>query len=498
MIFTFISSLSFLLFSFCGISSGISHTTGYYVHDSTGQSRIQVLIGTFRGNDRRNYYGNKAPDNLHLLWKLYLGKGETVISRNLGKRIWAGAGWTGQPLLVRENGKLFLIQGAYDHHLKKIDADHGKIIWQYTFDDVVKGTGTIWHNTHARNPEEEYIIFQGSRLGTSHYLDAPHVPSFRAISLATGKELWRFDSKWTQSYSRDVDGSALVLHDTLYIGLENSLFTVLDPNPGKASVRDSMLQPRIIQEIKLYNKEDVIRHKYNVVTESSPGHLDPWIFITSGSGHVFRYNMKTRRLDWNFYIGSDMDGSPVVTRDSCILVSVGKQYIPGPGGIFKLDPRKPPAQAVVWFQPTANDSVGSWAGGVIGTPAINDYYQPDGQPPLATFIGIDGYLYLIQHQCLQPDTLHIGPDSLTTYPLPCLLARKHIGPSISSPLLVGNKLIAAGYNGLYLYLIENKQNKIHLKLLDHFNAPFEATPIVWNGRIYVASRNGFLYCFGKQ
>lgn len=490
----------FLIFSLLFPGTGIcgtGHPVTTTPHDSAGMN-VEILDGTFLGNDKRNFYGNKAPDHLHVLWKLYLGKGKTVISRNLGERIWAGAGWTGQPLLVREDGRLYVIQGAYDHHLKKIDASNGKIVWQYTFDDVVKGTGTIWHNAKARTREEEYIIFQGSRLGTEHYLDAPHIPSFRAISLLTGKELWRLDSKWTDSYSRDVDGSALILHDTLYIGLENSLFTILDPDPAVARVKDRMLQPRILREIRLYRREDVIRHKYNVVTESSPSRLGRRIFITSGSGHVFGYNMNTHRLDWDFYIGSDMDGSPVVTRDSCILVSVERQYIPGPGGVFKLDPRKPPSQAVVWFQPAANDSVGSWEGGVIGTAAVNDHYLPQGYPPLAAFSGIDGYLYLVQHNSLLPDTTHIGPDSVRSWPLPHLLVRKHIGPSISTPLIVGNKLIAAGYNGLYLYLIENKQNNISLKFLDHFNAPFEATPIVWNGRLYLASRNGFLYCFGKQ
>mgnify|MGYP001453256009 FL=1 len=81
------------------------------------------LINTFLGNWERNYYGKDAPDALGLVWKHFLGKGETVISRKSGSREWAGAGWTGQPLLVNENGRLFLIQGAYDHHLKKIEAE---------------------------------------------------------------------------------------------------------------------------------------------------------------------------------------------------------------------------------------------------------------------------------------------------------------------------------------------------------------------------------------
>ena len=102
-----------------------------------------MLIPTFLGNEQRNYYGNEAPSRLDVIWKLYLGEGETVISRKAGSKKWKGAGWTGQPLLVSEDSLLFLIQGAYDHNLKKINAATGEIVWEYKFDDVVKGTETM-------------------------------------------------------------------------------------------------------------------------------------------------------------------------------------------------------------------------------------------------------------------------------------------------------------------------------------------------------------------
>ena len=89
------------------------------------------VIPTFLGNNERNYYGRNAPEKLDLIWKLYLGEGETVISRKIGSKIWAGAGWTGQALLIQEDGRLYLIQGAFDHRLKKIDAETGDIIWEY-------------------------------------------------------------------------------------------------------------------------------------------------------------------------------------------------------------------------------------------------------------------------------------------------------------------------------------------------------------------------------
>jgi len=107
---------------------------------------VYPVIKTFLGNWQRNFYGENPPEKLDVVWKHYLGKGETVISRNIGTKEWAGAGWTGQPLLVKENNELFLIQGAYDHNLKKINAETGELVWQYKFDDVIKGTGTIWVN----------------------------------------------------------------------------------------------------------------------------------------------------------------------------------------------------------------------------------------------------------------------------------------------------------------------------------------------------------------
>ncbi len=451
------------------------------------------IIQTFLGNWQRNFYGENAPDKLDLVWKHYLGKGETVISRKVGSKIWAGAGWTGQPLLVNENGKLFLIQGAYDHHLKKIVAETGELIWQYEFDDVIKGTGTIWVNNNPDKPENSLVILQGSRLGVGNYLDSKHIPSYRAISYFTGNELWRMDQKWTHSYSRDVDGSALILNDTAYLGLENSFFTVFDPDHRNGRMLNGMFQPKIIQERKLYTMNDVYNHRNNIVTESSPSLLGNHIYVASGSGHIFGYNLNSRELDWDFYIGSDIDGSAIVTSDSCILVSVEKQYIKGKGGAFKLNPSKNPEDAVIWYSPVEDKDFVGWEGGIIGSIGINDNYINSNQTHLAAFIGIDEYLYVVNHKSIDSVRTVLGPDSVTVYNTPKLIFKKKVGPSISTPIFVDNKLIVAGYWGIYLFKYDDKNQ---FELLDKRGGSFESTPIVWNNKIYIASRDGYLYCFG--
>jgi outer membrane protein assembly factor BamB len=456
---------------------------------------ITVHIGTFLGNEQRNYYGNEAPENLNINWKLYLGKGKTVISRNIGEKIWSGAGWTGQPLVVEEDSSLYLIQGAYDHNLKKIRADSGKLVWEYGFDDVVKGTGTIWENLKDSNPETRFVILQGSRLGVGNYLDTKHIPSFRAISYMTGKELWRLDVKWTGSYSRDADGSPLIINDTVYAAFENSMFTVLDPDPQKAVIKDEMIQPCIIQERLLYKRADIAAHSNNVVTESSPARLGNHIYVSSGSGHVWGYNLESRELDWDFRTGSDMNGSVVVTGDSCLLVTLEKQYINGHGGAFKLDPSRDPGDCVIWFYPVADSVISSWEGGIIGSVGISDSYPDSIIKPYAAFIGLDGYLCVVDHKETEPGKKVLGPDSLTYYPCPKLVFKKYIGPSISTPVFVKDKLVAASYAGIWLFQVDKNNNFIQL---DKYYSAFETTPVAWNRKIYLASRDGYLYCFGSE
>jgi outer membrane protein assembly factor BamB len=486
--------IRFLRYILIPLFLGIFFCSKLYAQENNHRSdTVYPIIQTFLGNWQRNYYGADAPNKLDLIWKHHLGTGETVISRRLGSKIWSGAGWTGQPLLVNENGKLYLIQGAYDHNLKKIDAETGQLIWQYAFDDVIKGTGTIWVNKNPDKPENSLVILQGSRLGVGNFLDSKHIPSYRAISYFTGKELWRFDQKWTESYSRDVDGSALLLNDTVYIGFENSLFTVFDPDHRNASIINEMLQPRIFEEHKMYTLDDVYSHKNNIVTESSPALLGDRIYVASGAGRAWGYNLKTRKLDWNFFIGSDMDGSAVVTNDSCILVSVERQYIKGKGGAFKLNPDKDPKDAVVWYFPVENKDFNGWEGGIIGSIGINDKYISAEQTHLAAFVGIDGFLYVVDHKSIDSTQKVLGPDSLKVYSTPRLIFKEKVGPSISTPIFVDDKLIVAGYWGISIYEY-NSENKFIL--LDKKEGSYESTPIVYQNRIYIASRDGYLYCFG--
>ena len=451
-----------------------------------------IIVGTFLGNESRNFYGDSASNSLNVLWKAYLGSGSTRINSKDGLKIWKGAGWTGQPLILMEDGKPMLFQGCYDHTLKKINSLTGEIIWSYAYEDVIKGTGTI-----CKSDLNEYSILQGSRLGTTNSLRSKKVYSYRSVNALSGKENWRMNVKRGPSYSRDVDGSALILDDTAYIGMENGYFVVFDPIHTDSISEDKLtyLHPKVIEEHPLFDDNDKKAHFGNLVTESSPCKLKNRIYITSGSGHIYGYNLEADSIDWDLEIGSDIDGSPVVTNDSCLLVSIEKQYIKGNGGVLKINPDLPADQSVVWFQPSADKNYADWKGGVVGSPSTNAYYNDNKQyPNLGCFAAIDGYMYLVEHDKFG-DSLVLGPNLKATYKTPKLLHKIKIGSSISTPIIVENRIVVAGYKGVRIFEFDELLN---IKELAFYKGTFESTPVAVDGKIYIASRDGYLYCFGDS
>ena len=112
-------------------------------------------------------------------------------------------------------------------------------------------------------------------------------------------------------------------------------------------------------------------------------------------------------------------------------------------------------------------------------------------------IGIDGYLYVVDHKELDETAGTVpGPNNQKRYPVPELKFKKQIGPSISTPVIVENKIIATGYKGIYLFEFDHN---LVFRLLDKkVRSAIESTAIVHNKKIYIGARDGFLYCFGEK
>jgi len=443
----------------------------------------KVLVPTFLGNDKRKFHGiGPVPHPLAVLWKYKIGGDSTRIGKKAVK--WYGTGWTGQPSLVCEEGHEYLMIGGYDHALRKIDAENGKEIWKYTFDDVIKASSTLLEM------KQDIMILQGSRQGFKNNLRDMVIPSFRAISWNTGQEIWRFNVPKTGSYSRDVDGSALIYNGKIVLGAENGILYVLDPLDTEQ--RQGIQQPKILHEYQLYDKEDVFKHRGNVTIESSPALLDDVVYISSGAGHIYGIDLKKDSIIWDFRTGSDLDGTVTITEDKKLLCSIEKQYIKGQGGLIKLDPAQSPSRCVEWFFPTGNKNFASWEGGIIGSQSVREVPEH----PMVAFNAIDGYLYVVSLN--DTNTMVRGFDSTKFFPSPRVLFKKYIGGSISTPIFIDNHLITAGYNEM-MYVFDINDTTMVFSLVDSLNiGSIESTPIVWQNRIFIGSRNGYFYCLGEK
>ncbi|WP_448527857.1 hypothetical protein [Parathermosynechococcus lividus] len=474
------------------------------------KSETELLISTFLGNDQRCYYGQGVPTGLTLQHRFLLGTGVTNFQ---GSHRWSGAGWTGQPTLVRDREVLYLIIGAFNHELRKIRLPDFSVIWSYRFEDILKATATLYRDPTAP-PEDQIVILQGSRLGVHRSPTSPVVPSLRAISFRTGKSLWQMNIPLTASYSRDHDGTPLYLGDrhAVFTAAENGMGYVLDGRVAATRQVQGLTQPTILAQVQLYQRDDVARQGGNLVTESSAARWQDHVYVTAGSGRVYGIDLKTRQIDWEYFVGTDMDGSPVIDRQGNLYCTVEKEYNAGFGGVLKLRPHQP--QPVVWFLPTANARVASWLGGIIGSVALNDAYNPGGdRPRLFATLALDGYLYIGSQTQIVANKTVADPRLEAQYPTPLVPIRHKLVPSISTPIFTeGDRLIAAGYGGIYLFQLHFRPQSAatSTSLLNDHGEPFqleleqlavfgrhisfEATPIVWEGKVYIAARDGYLYC----
>ena len=75
----------------------------------------------------------------------------------------------------------------------------------------------------------------------------------------------------------------------------------------------------------------------------------------------------------------------------------------------------------MWYFPVGNKEYSGWEGGIIGSVGVNDYYIDNENQHFAAFIGIDGFLYVVNHTKIYSDSLSLGPDSITKYPVPELV-----------------------------------------------------------------------------
>jgi outer membrane protein assembly factor BamB len=445
-----------------------------------GPHGTTVGFTMFRGNPTRTFYGfGPIPFDPAVLWR-YPDRPMCSIEGDLddGGRSWCGIGWTGQPLIhLLADGRLEVVVGGYDGAVHFVDAATGRASRRAFM------TGAMVKGTESLDPDGFPLLYTGSRDGY-----------FRIVALDRDhpSELWRLGRHPQGVWNNDWDANPTVLDDVLYLAGEDGWFRVIRLNRGYDRDGVVTVAPTILLEVPGFNDElfRLIGDR-NVSIESSPAVTDDAIYWANSGGRVMGIDRRKAlqgelKIVLDVWVGDDTDASLVVDRDGMLYVAVEEErrlpHAQALGQLLKLDPGRP-EQPIVWqlaipgVDGVSGPSGGPGDGGVWATPAL-----------------YDGWLYVPTHA---GDLLVVDRFTGT------VVWRERIGyHEWSSPAVVAAPngdvhLIVGTCNtpGVRAYALTDPKQPRELWRVS-LPGCVESTPIVWDGRIYVGSRDGFLYAIG--
>ncbi len=427
----------------------------------------------FRGNPSRTWYGNgPLPTAPETLWRFPNSPMCGMSSVGEETTQWCGTGWTGQPAVwVRPDGITEVVFGAYDKAVHFVDAATGERTRpDFPVGDLIKGSVTI-------DPDGYPLLYFGSRDNKLRIV---------ALDRESPTELWSIDAADHPGiWNNDWDGNPSIVDDVMFEGGENGILFATKLNRGYGTGGLVRVDPEILVKVRGWTDE-LIRSvgDRNMSIESSVAILDGRLFFTNSGGRVVGLDITNIEngeapIVFDFWAGDDIDATPVVDADGMLYVAVElERNLPRArevGQILKLDPSNP-EDPLVWgvAVPALN---GASDGGAWATPALGD-----------------GYLYAATH----PGDL-LAIDTATGE----IVWQDDIGfHAWSSPLVVDGHLLTAvdceTGGGLRAYSLADPAAPSLVWDMPLRGACIESTPTVWDGRIFVGSRDGFFYAFGDR
>ncbi|MDP2290200.1 MAG: PQQ-binding-like beta-propeller repeat protein [Actinomycetota bacterium] len=427
---------------------------------------------TFRGNPTRSYYGSGPVPRSQpqVLWQ-YPGKGNPMCgeSSEYGNvRIWCGTGWTGQPAVFERDGRTWVVFGAYDWKVHFVDAATGlDIIPPFETGDLAKGNVTV-------DPDGFPLVYVGSR---DNYL--------RVIAFdgSEPRELWKINGRTDdRKHNDDWDAAPLVLNDHLLEGGENSWFYGIKLNRGYAADGTVTVDPALTFRVPGWDQQLIddlgSKDPNRVSLEASVAVSGDTAWLNSSGGLVQGWDISSLRTGqgdvqrtFRFWTGDDSDATIVPDDEGFLFVGAevdrNNSRAQATGQLLKLDPRNPD-DPVVWSIDVNNgEGSGTWAAPIV----LDDVVIWNTKP---------GKVY--------------GVDRTTGE---ILWKLSVAAPVLSSPSVVDGVLIQADGNGtVHAYDVSSPRTAPTELWSVTLDANIESTPVVWEGRIYVGTRAGYVYCLG--
>jgi outer membrane protein assembly factor BamB len=427
-------------------------------------------ILTFRGNPSRSYYGKgPVPHTTPVVLHRFPQEPMCRQSKNLGTtKVWCGMGWTGQPLIAEHDGRRWAVFGGYDGHVHFMDAITGeRILPDVETGDIIKGTPTF-------DPDGFPLVYSGSRddLLRVMAIDRP----------GRAEVLWTLDSESVGPvlWNDDWDSSPLVVGDYLVEGSESSRFWVIKLNRRTDEQGLVQVSPEVVFSTPAWDSQALAANGDEVASvESSVAIYENTVYFSTSAGLVLGYDLTgvddgvTPKQVFRFYSGNDADAS-VVVDDEGFLYSASEYDRPlarsrEVGQLTKLDPSNP-ADPVVW----KFDDSSALHGGVYGTPGI---------------AGDTIYVTTNAGRLVALDRATGAPK----------WERRLPPPVWGSPVIVDDVLLIGDCLGsLHAFDVSSPDTAPPELWSIELGGCIEATPAVWDGRIYIGTRAGHLFVLGDQ
>lgn len=425
-------------------------------------------ITMFRGNLSRTWYGDSMlPKDPRVLWRY---PENPMCANSTDKDItkkWCGTGWTGQPVVYTHDNTTEIIFGAYDKHVHFVDAETGTATRPpFETGDIIKGSVTL-------DPDGFPLIYFGSRDN-----------KLRILSLQENipKELWSLDSANLPGiWNDDWDSNPVILDDVMYTGGENGWFFAIQLNRKKDTAGNTTIDPEILFTTPSYNDELIELVGHNVSIESSVSIYDNIVYFSNSGGRVMGFSIddiKTGDAEpiFDYWVGDDADATIVIDEQGYLYVSVQEERLNDRskeiGQLVKLDPRE--KNPLMWSVHIPSTKKGIM-GGLWATPAL---YRE--------------YLYVPTNS---GELLVVDTDTGK------IVWRDDIGwHAWSSPIISQDELLVATCTGtLRKYSLKNPQTPDLQYTYEMPNGNcIESTPGLWDGKLYIGSRDGYFYKVGDK
>jgi hypothetical protein len=432
-------------------------------------------LTTFRGNAARTYYGEgPVPSDPTVRW-VFPADGTKMCAQSAETQTgptkeWSGTGWTGEPNVVPWLDGMQVRIGAFDDAYHFLDAGTGLPDYApFMTGDLAKGSATT-------DAEGYPLYYAGSRDNLLRII---------AMDTPIPTELYSVDADTSvphPMWNNDWDGAPLEIGDYLIEGGENSYLYVIRLHRGYGPDGLVRVEPEIVTTIPGWDDQLTSdldgKDPTDVSIENSVAFRDGVVYFANSGGLVQGWDISDildggslAKEVFRFWTGDDTDASVVIDDQGFLYVASEYQRFDDRsievGQLMKLDPRNP-GDPLVWSIP-ATEIGFEGAGGSWSTPALyGDYVY---------FTTAAGRVLEVERSTGR------------------IVWQLQVGaPSIGSPVVVDGTLMQGDCSGhLYAWDVSDPTVRPPLRWSLDLGDCIESTPAVWQGWLYVGTREGFFY-----